>query len=413
MTPLYRGNAEILTDPPGSTTFRLLFFARNQSYGLCTLQLAERRPASCRSLPTTIPTKHIGRLFESEAGGPVFFATSAGQASDGQPRYGVYDVVSGEAQLTLAHDPSTGFAWRNGTFACLTRDETSKVVEVHRLREGKTEAPHKLELPGDLSAPPRMVADSIVWTVAGPQGDHRLFVQPVLTGDVLLGPTRELGTTGRLRGHPQFEACRTDESLVLVIRGQPEGYLVDLAVVFRVGGKWHPPRRVQVDSDWYGMTCYGRTASLSWIEASEERAFKRPAAVGSAVAGVYGINRIRCTSSGCQHERADVSLQRHSRASRYAVGDLGKAMAILWRSPLGDVRMRLGPLDQLATITDIPLFDDVDHGGFAWELGWGAIFARTGRGILLAQAPLDGSTATYALRFDATQKVTPVMVKGP
>jgi hypothetical protein len=72
--------------------------------------------------------------------------------------------------------------------------------------------------------------------------------------------------------------------------------------------------------------------------------------------------------------------------------------------------MRVAPLGQLATAPERSLFDDTEHGGFAWELGRGAIFARAGTAMLLAKTSTDEGLATYGFRIDAKGNVSPVTV---
>ena len=86
-------------------------------------------------------------------------------------------------------------------------------------------------------------------------------------------------------------------------------------------------------------------------------------------------------------------------------------MFLLWRSPLGDVRMRVAALDELSSAEDLPLFDDERNGGFSWELGRGAVFARARAAVIVLKAPTDAGFTLYGLRIDGRGNVRRVDVE--
>jgi hypothetical protein len=166
-----------------------------------------------------------------------------------------------------------------------------------------------------------------------------------------------------------------------------------------------------------GFTCEQEQATLSWIGGQDDwlPADEAPSPSGDEprpVQGHYQVHRLRCDPASCEHRRAVVMLRRYSHESRYVAGDLGASMVVLWRSPLGDVRMRLAPLEKLSTAPEIPLFDDVDHDGFGWDLERHPIFGRGEAVIVLLGTPTaeTAEPSTYGLRIDAAGNAGPVTV---
>jgi hypothetical protein len=230
-----------------------------------------------------------------------------------------------------------------------------------------------------------------------------------------LGPVTKLGVTDALEREPTLDVCRSDEALVLVVGHQSrEGAMGSLW--FRTDGGWQPPVHVRTPASRFGFTCDGKTATLSWIigarERLEESAWGASASAPLAVTGNYHVHRLRCSPGGCEHGRAALPLRRFSKKSRYVAGDLGRAMAVMWRSPTGDVRMRVAPLEGLAKAPEVPLFDDVEHDGFDWDLESDPIFGRAGTMVVLVsrQIGVTEDSGIYGFRVDAGGVIAPVGV---
>jgi hypothetical protein len=175
---------------------------------------------------------------------------------------------------------------------------------------------------------------------------------------------------------------------------------------------------VHLDAARFGFTCRGDTATLSWIVGVEEvpdLTFigEVESEANLPVGGVYSVHRLRCAAGDCRHEHAEVPLERFSRTSRYVAGDAGDAMVLLWRSVLGDVRLKFGPLAELEEAPARSVFDDVEHDGFDWDLERDPIIGRSGAVLVLLSRQI-GTTvesATYGFVVDEQGDVTPVDVE--
>jgi hypothetical protein len=425
MTPLYRGNyLRLLTDPAGDDSLELLFYEHETRYGHCVVDVGGQKAASCRILSGNIPVGLAGELLAAEHGAPLrMFAQ--GPRDEGWSQ-ALYDVSSGERILDVAQRPAGGFVWRDGSFARIGLDPPMDDWALYRVRQQHAEPPVSLELPSDVSAGPRLMWDEVVWTVPSGEGRHAIYARRAGAGAQALGAPLLLGEVDALDSVPSFDVCRTDDALVLMVAGWRRDVVSGVggtvgALLFRSASGWSEAVPVRADSPFYGFTCQQRRATISWaMGAGRSSAAERrggPAlsdADAQPVAGSYFVNRLRCTEAGCKHARARVALERFSRSSRYVAGDLGDAMVVLWRSRLGDVRMRVAPLEQLADAPDRPVFDDIEHDGFGWDLERDPIFGRAGSVVVLVSRQIETSedSATYGFRIAADGSVAPVQLAG-
>jgi len=418
MQPLYRGNyLRLLTDPGGNDLLQLLFYERRSQYGLCAVDLRRAEPARCGILPSAIPVEYAGELLAAEPGAATVLYAQ-GFVGDRWTE-GLYDVVSGDQLTRVPTRPAGGMVWQDGSITRLELRPGDHQVEIIRRKlDGATES-RMAPIDPEVSAGPRLVWRHVVWTVAAGEGRHRLFSQTALAGTELFGPIEELGMTEPLEGKPEFDMCRTDSALVLLVTDKRADRSLRGTLVFNTSEGWQPPIGLRIGSGRYGFTCQSEVATLSWISGIDEEyaagaahdGGERPAE-STPVRGRYRVSRLRCSAARCEHRRVPIELARHSRNSRYVAGDLGGAMVVLWRSPLGDVRMRLAPLDQLPEARDVPLFDDLEHGGFGWDLERDPIFGRSGSVLVLvsAQVAEQEQSWTYGIRLQASGNATAVDV---
>ncbi|MBW2528016.1 MAG: hypothetical protein JRI23_27795 [Deltaproteobacteria bacterium] len=419
MDPLYRGNyLRLLTDPAGNDLLQLLFYEQRAQYGLCAVDLRADAPARCRLLPGGIPVELAGELLAAEPAAPLVLYAQ-GFVGDRWTE-GLYDAETGAELERVPTRPAGGMVWRDGTITRLDRHSTGDRVElVRRLPDGAVESV-VAPVAAEVSAGPRLVWHHVVWTVDAGEGRHRLFAQPVLRAGALHGPIHELGTTEPLAGKPEFDMCRTADALVLLVTGTREDRALRGSLVFRTSDRWQPPVGLRIGSGRYGFTCQDSRATLSWITGVDEQyagEHADPRRLAEApetlpVRGRYQVSRLRCTAERCERHRAAIELERHSRDSRYVAGDLGDSMVVLWRSKLGDVRMRLAPLEELPSAPDVPLFDDLEHGGFGWDLERDPIFGRSGAVLVLVSAQVAEleESWTFGIRLDAAGQATAVEV---
>lgn len=421
MQPLYRGNyLRLLTDPGGSEQLQLLFYEQRRRYGLCVVDLAGAVAARCRILPPTIPVEYAGELLAAEPGAPtVLYAQGfAGE----RWTEGLYDADTGQAILRVPTRPAGGMVWADGPIARLERSSDGSRVElVRRLPSGEVET-FRAPVSAEVTAGPRLVWRHLVWTVAADDGRHRVFAQDVRPGADPFGPIEEIGATAPLEGQPAFDVCRTDAALVLLVTGQRVDQAIAGTLLFRTGEGWQRAIGLRIGSGRYGFTCQSNRAALSWITGVDEeyavgRAIPERAETAPdrlPVRGQYRVSRLRCRPGQCERQQVAIELARYARDSRYVAGDLGDAMVVMWRSPLGDVRMRLGPMADLPRAPEVPLFDDLEHGGFGWDLERDPMFGRSGAVLVLVSAQIAEveQSWTYGIRLDAAGRVRPIRVNA-
>jgi len=73
------------------------------------------------------------------------------------------------------------------------------------------------------------------------------------------------------------------------------------------------------------------------------------------------VGRVDCSANGCQSN--EVKLPDIESKWWWAVGPLGDKLLLMWRSNLGETRLRLAPLASLPTTKDVIVFDAPDFGG--------------------------------------------------
>ncbi|RLB63656.1 MAG: hypothetical protein DRI90_06340 [Deltaproteobacteria bacterium] len=387
--------------------------------------------ASCRALAESIPVGQAGMLLAAEPGAPTKIYAQ-GPTTRGWEQ-GLFDAHSGQRVVKIVDRPAGGFVWRDGSFARLGRRSPQEDVELYRVRDGLAEPAVPLGVEGT-SMSPRLAHDEIVWAKPLHHHRHRIYARQVLGEERPLGPLVEIGDTPPMVGSPSMNTCRTESALVMLVGGLPRGASLRgkarwaamrdrdpgavATLMFRTAEGWQRPVSVRLGPR-AGLTCQGETATLSWVGALDERAEPSLAAreltdrESPPVRGRYEIRRLRCAPGHCEHQRAVVMLERYAEKSRFLAGDVGDAAVVFWRSPLGDVRMRIATLDALPSAPSRSLFDDLEHDGFGWDLEQATIFGRGGAVLMLVSAPLgDEGSATYGLRVTAAGRVTPVRVAG-
>jgi hypothetical protein len=418
MAPLYEGDyLRLLTDPDGDRGIELLFYEQDERYGWCTLELDGTSPARCRDLAGQVPVGLAGELLAGEDGAP---RRMYAQGPEGEGwRHALFDVATGRALRTVAYRPQGGFVWRDGSFAWIGFEPPMQSLSLFRHDVSAAEpAPVPLAMAA-LSASPRLYHDEMMW--AEPQGGdegqtaptrHRLLTRRLARDE--LGPPVEIAEIEGAKP-PALELCRTQDLLAILALTE-HGDQGARGVILLRGSDWHPPHPVHVGSARFGFTCQGETATLSWIVGRDEIADEPPGSWDdreeSPVKGRYEVHRLRCDARGCDHDEVTLPLRRFGKSSRYVAGDLGQATVVMYRSPLGDVRMRVAPLAELPEARDVPLFDDPEHDGFGWDLERDPIFGRAGGMVVLVSRQIESreDTAVFAFRVDGRGVVTPVDV---
>jgi len=114
-------------------------------------------------------------------------------------------------------------------------------------------------------------------------------------------------------------------------------------------GAWSKPAEATMPFERAGesdLVCTASGASVAWFK-------------GDKTSSTVG--RIDCTKDGCKSNEA--TLPGFDNAYLWAVAPLGDKVFLLYRSSLGDTRVRVGALADLPTAKDSIVFDAGDFGG--------------------------------------------------
>ncbi len=349
---------------------------------LCELVPPEGR-AACEPLPPAVSTR--GDLFlidgglgdepsllaADDAGWGVFTGEGALRLSAGEGHRASPELALGATTL-----PSGAAA------ALVSRADGEYAVQF--------EARDELALVA--TSTPLLFAGHVIF-----QREAALLAQPLAGGDPssLATVAPALATTLR--------PCITSRGVALRVRQEAGG--VDTLALLS-DGAWvaHTlPPGIPANT----LSCHGARAHLTWLEAVESGALG-----AHAVRGSHRVHDVICTAAGCDAQESSLVLERHAAHSRFFVASLGEKVAVIWRSPLGDVRARVGPLAALAEQPAVPVFDDAEHGGFAWDEANLRLLSVESDVLLLVEhrAPptTGGQDGVYAILLGADGRVTPV-----
>jgi hypothetical protein len=156
-----------------------------------------------------------------------------------------------------------------------------------------------------------------------------------------------------------FHTCRNGDDLAVATFGgrkdqgratatAGEGKTAFTVTLFR-NGNWSKPAEATLPFERgteSELICTANGASIAWAQKSE----------GGATVG-----RIDCTADGCKSNEA--KLAGIDSTYFWAVAPLGEKTFLLYRSTLGETRLRVGGLAELASAKDTILFDTPDFGG--------------------------------------------------
>jgi hypothetical protein len=115
------------------------------------------------------------------------------------------------------------------------------------------------------------------------------------------------------------------------------------------GGSWSKPAEATMPYDRGGeseLICNANGGSIAWFKGD-----KTSATVG----------RIDCKADGCKS--SEIALPGFDSSYLWAVAPLGEKVFVLYRSSLGDTRLRIASLADLPNAKDSILFDAGDYGG--------------------------------------------------
>lgn len=223
--------------------------------------------------------------------------------------------------------------------------------EAIELTAGKASKPIKLPIKASVGDPIAL-------------GDQIVFLSPLESG-------AELGTFtvshARLKPGPAIKGsfsgalhgCQAGSALAVAAYGPRSGQnnakptagdgKTQLSVsLFRSSG-WSKALETTLPFDRSfesDLVCTKDGATLVWVRNAE---------------GSVQVGRVDCTAEGCKS--SDVKLPGVESKWWWGVGPLGDKTFLLWRSTLGETRLRVAPLAELANAKDVLAFDTPDFGG--------------------------------------------------
>ncbi|MEI9936474.1 MAG: hypothetical protein WDO69_04545 [Pseudomonadota bacterium] len=238
---------------------------------------------------------------------------------------------------------------RNGL--AVERGEKDEGYQVTLLSAGKAGKPNKLPIASPLGDP-LSLGSQVVYLQQTDGGSE--FVAKSLVSGRLKETIVEKGTfSGTLHG------CVRNGALGVAAYGPRAGQhnakatagdgKTQVTVTLFQGGAWSKPSNATmpfergVESD---LVCTKTGASLTYAQ---------------TVPGGIQVGRIDCDPSGCKSN--EVKLPGVESKWWWAAGPLGDKVLLLWRSSLGETRLRIAPLAALPTTKDVIAFDAPDFGG--------------------------------------------------
>jgi hypothetical protein len=248
--------------------------------------------------------------------------------------------VRGLGPLHFVHD---GLAVEHG--------DKNEGFQVELISNGKASKPTPLKIASPIGDP--LALGNQVVFLEQAEGGAELVVKTLAGARLKDVSTQKGAFSGAIH------SCRRDSSLALAAFGARAGVhgakatagdgKTQVTVSLFLGGAWGKPAEATIpfergiESD---LVCSKAGASLAY---------------GQVVDGAIQVGRLDCTTAGCK--TTDVKLPGIESKWWWAVGPLGDKTLVMWRSSLGETRMRVAPLAALPTAKDIVVFDAPDFGG--------------------------------------------------
>ena len=258
------------------------------------------------------------------------------------------------------------------------------------LTKGKAGKPIELKSKGTITQPFSM-GNQILWLE--PSDSGTTFVVKSLKGNRLVDTANLVGAFSG-----PFHWCKAGANAAVATWSGHQGQrsakpnagsdMTQVTVAFLKDGQWSKPIEAKIPfrraiaSD---LVCAGNAASVAWAEPVE---------------GGVKVGQLTCDPKGCK--TAESTLANVDSRWWWSVGPVGERVLLMWRASLGEARMRVAPIEQLAQAPDVVLFDDPDHGGpKAGEAT--SVFTKDSALLFFKQEPpvvlnvgTDGSTQTLA-----------------
>ncbi len=243
--------------------------------------------------------------------------------------------VRGLGALRLLHD---GLA--------VERGERDEGFQVTLLSGGKAGKPHPLPIAAALGDP-LSLGNQVVYLQQTEGGGSEFVAKSLVSGRLKATSVEQGPFSGNLHG------CLRNGALAVAAYGPRAGQhnakatagdgKTQVTVTLFQGGAWSKPSSTTmpfergVESD---LVCTKAGASLGYAQ---------------TVPGGIQVGRIDCDSGGCKSNQ--VKLPGVESKWWWAVGPLGDKLLLMWRSSLGETRLRIAPLASLPTTKDVIVFD--------------------------------------------------------
>lgn len=368
---------------------------------VCTVRRAEAG-ARCAPLPASIAASKQGlRLLGTADDGaaPLVFAGSRGSE-------GIYRADTGEqVERYYAYG---GYSAADGFSAVLGWREKEKELVASRKLPGGTTTQTKIDPPFRTGNPyysAQMLWDGVMLRGVTKDNRRRLFALGVARSGAVVGEPVDIGELaepgliqGGLDEPPHITGCKTAEAMVVRVKGYDNDFMS-----FRLGAKWSEPISPELTGGT--LSCSKTTATVTRVE---------PA--GDASSHKTSIRQAHCTSAGCKRQvmRMEQLLHHHlefaPKEGHVDGVDVGGKLLVVWAAgERGGVRMRLAPIETIASAPDVILYDDMLRDGKVGTLSTLfdlKLFSREGFALLI----LSTVTGVHGLRIDADGKVTPLAV---
>jgi hypothetical protein len=219
------------------------------------------------------------------------------------------------------------------------------------LTNGKASKPVKLSLASPVGDP--ITLGNQILAIVPAEGGAELAVKSLSHGHLSDGGTLKGNFAGTIH------TCRKGDSYAFAAFAGRSGQgsakatggdgktAVTVSILDK--GKWTKPAEVTMPFERAGeseLVCTGNGASIAWLKSDKTSAT---------------IGRIDCTADGCKS--SDVTLPNFDSQYLWAVTPLGDKVMVLYRSSLGETRLRLASLADLPNAKDSVVFDVGDYGG--------------------------------------------------
>jgi len=248
--------------------------------------------------------------------------------------------VRGAGALQLVHD---GLAVEHG--------DNDQGFQAVLLANGKAGKPIKLSAKGEFAGSPVALGSQLLALEQSEAGTE--FVARSATGNRLVEGDRQKGAfAGAIHG------CRKDSALAALVYGARAGQHGAKATAG--GGKTQIAAKI-----FHGSWSKAAEATIPFERAIDSDVVCTKAGASLAFAlpadGGIQVGRVDCDANACK--ASDVKIPGVESKWWWTVGPVGDKVLVMWRSPLGDTRLRIAPLADLPTTKDVIVFDAPDFGG--------------------------------------------------